>query len=138
MRFYRKPRKGQLNHEIERLLMKSFQEAGENVSATLPILQAKLAKLPKKWRVRETCVAYDSELVPARGDWKPGRMTPFVESIHVTAYRIRPNRSFAEHKVNFVYWPVTPSNLPPEESNPQIHSIVDDPYHNVSVLKKAG
>lgn len=138
MRFYRKPRKGQLNHEIERLVTKSFKEADENVVRTLPILQSKLAKLSKKWRVREAIVEYDSELVPARGDWKPGRMTAFVESIRITAYRIRANRTHAEHKVNFVYWPVTPSNLPADESNPQFHSIVDDPYHNISVLKKAG
>ena len=125
MRFYRKSRNGQLNHELERLLTKSFKEAGENVTRTLPILQARLAKMPKKWRVRETIVEYDSELVPARGDWKPGRMVAFVESIRITAYRIRANRSRAEHKVNFVYWPVTPSNLPLEYSNPEIHSSVD-------------
>lgn len=138
MRFYRKPRKGQLNHEIERLVMKSFKEAGEDVTRTLPILKSKLAKLPKKWRVRETIVEYSAELVPSSGDWKPGRMIAFVEGIHIKAYRIKANRAFAEHKVNFVYWPVTPSNLPADESNPQIHSIVDDPYHNISVLKKAG
>jgi hypothetical protein len=102
------PRKGELNHKLQKIMLRCF----------------------KKWNVREANVNYDAELVPHGGsDWEvTGKYRPFVEFIKVEAFRRRPNRTIAEHKVCLCSWPVTPSNLPKGESNPTVSSVVNDPW----------
>jgi hypothetical protein len=139
----RKPRKGELNYLIERVIKSALRVTGDAALA-IPIVRSRLAKMSKKHNLREVLVEFDTELTPSAGDWKPGHMRPFVECVRVTAYRIRPNRTIGEHKVNLVHWPEGYTWPPGHERegteivNPETHSCVDDPYHNISVLKKAG
>lgn len=135
----RKSRKGELNYQIERVLRRGMRHAGNDAAVAIPIVRAELATMSKKYNLREVIVEYDSELVPINGNWKPDRMYPFVECIRVTAYRIRPNRTIGEHKINLVHWPEGYTGMEESgEENPSVHTCVDDPYHNISVLKKAG
>jgi hypothetical protein len=127
----RQPRKGELNHKLQRLVLKSFDKVGSAVDA-LPLIQLELRKLSKKWNVMESVVTYDVELVRGKGQF-PGSYRPFVEFIKVEAYRRRQNRTVAEHKVCLCFWPYGYKGC---KKNPVINSIVNDPYIEVSVLRK--
>lgn len=128
------PRKGELNHKLQKIMLQCFEKAGSALKA-IPLIQQELESLAKKWNVREANVSYDAEMVPHGGDdWEvTGSYRPFVEFIKIEAWRRRPNRTLAEHKVCFCYWPVTPSNLPKGETNPVMSSVVNDPWILLSV-----
>ena len=130
----RAPRKGELNHKLQQIIRKCFKQAGSALMA-VPLIQHELETLPKKWNVREANVSYDAEMTPTGGgNWEvTGKYKSFVEFIKVEAWRRRPNRTLAEHKVCFCHWPVTPSNLPKGETNPTMSSTIDDPWILLSV-----
>lgn len=127
----RQPRKGELNRTIQRTIIQHFDKLGSAIDV-LPRLQLSLRRLPKKWNVIESYVNYDVELVHGKSQF-PGSYRPFVEFIKVTAYRRRPNRTIAEHKVCLCFWPFGYDGI---KKNPEIHSVVDDPWYEISVLKK--
>lgn len=134
---YREPRRGELNHELQRLIKKAFKNARADVTEALSALCDSLKRLSRKWNVIETRIKSDVELVPTSGAWEPGLMAAFVEGVWVYAYRKRANGTVAEHKVGMVHWPH--GYLGIEESdqgNPTMISIVDDPHHSVSARKK--
>lgn len=130
----RAPRKGELNHKLQKIMLRCFNKAGSAIEA-VPLIQRRLERLAKKWNVREANVSYDAQIVPTGGDnWEvTGQYRPFVEFIKVEAWRRRPNRTLAEHKVCLCSWPVTPSNLEEGETNPTLSSVVDDPWILLSV-----
>ena len=130
----RAPRKGELNHKLQKIMKRCFDEAGSALAA-VPMIQHELEHLAKKWNVREANVSYDVEMVPCGGgNWEvTGAYRPFVEFIKVEAWRRRPNRTLAEHKVCLCYWPERPVNLPEGEENPTMSSVVNDPWILLSV-----
>jgi len=125
------PRKGELNHKLQKIAMRCFKQA-DGALAAIPLIQRELSQLAKKWNVREANVSYDAELVPHGGsDWEvTGQYRPFVEFIKIEAYRKRPNRTVGEHKVCLCYWPDSYIGC---EQNPTLSSCVDDPYILLSV-----
>jgi len=131
----RTPRKGELNHKIEKLVMKHVNRLGSLIDA-LPAVQLELRKLSEKWNVIESYVNYDVELIPGKSHF-PGSYRPFVEFLAVTAYRRRPNRTVAEHKTCVVLWPFGYKGIGKDgQKNPAVHSMVDDPYIKVSVRRE--
>jgi hypothetical protein len=124
----RQPRKGELNHKLQHIVLKTFNRTGSAIDA-LPLIQLELRKLSKKWNVTESVVNYDVELIPGKSRF-PGSYRPFVEFVKVEAYRRRPNRTIAEHKVCLCFWPFGYKGI---EKNPIVSSIVNDPWVEVSV-----
>jgi hypothetical protein len=118
----RVPRKGELNHKLQELVRKCFDKTGSAID-TLPLLQLELRKLDKKWGIVEIIVNYNVALVPGKGRF-PGDYRPFVEFLNIEAFRKRPNRTIAEHKVCLCFWPFGYKGC---KENPMISDIINDP-----------